>query len=207
MTLHDWLSFALISFAFCLIPGPSVCFTIAHALRYGTPHTLMSIAGQLSSNTFYILAVSIGLDRLLGSSTAPLTLLRMSGIGYLLYAGIMQWRARPLPLQDEAGEKRGRYGAYKGFARGFIVCGTNPKTFLYYAAILPPFISPAGDRTLQLAILSATTLLVGGAVLLFYALVARRARVWLASDSRLHLRSRITGGLMIGAALYLALGR
>jgi homoserine/homoserine lactone efflux protein len=207
MALKDWLSFALLSMTFCLIPGPSVCFTIAHALRHGTPHTLMSIAGQLSSNGLYILAVSAGLDRMLDAGAGLFTLLKLGGVGYLLYMGVVQWRAKPHVLQDEPGDTHERHGAWKGFGRGFVVCGTNPKTFLYYAAILPPFISPARDRMLQLAVLSATTLFVGGAVLLFYALMATRVRAWLDSANRLYLRNRISGGLMIAAALYLAVAR
>ena len=207
MAFHDWLSFTLLSFTFCLIPGPSVCFTIAHALRHGVFFTLASIAGQLGSNGLYILAVSVGLDRLVGDSLAVFNVIRFAGAVYLLYLGLRQWRAGPLAMGGGTAERAEDYGALRGFIRGFIVCGTNPKTLLYYAAILPPFISPAHNRGVQLAILGTTTVAVGGIVLLLYALLAGRVRNWLASECRLHLRNRLAAGLMIVAAMYLSMRR
>jgi homoserine/homoserine lactone efflux protein len=207
MALNDWLSFALLTLAFCLIPGPSVGFTVAYALRHGTLHAIASIAGQLSSNGLYILAVSIGLDRILGSAPVVFTLLKLGGVAYLTGAGVKQWRSPGCRPADGPPECRVTGSAWRGFGRGFLVCGTNPKTFLYYAAILPPFVSPDRERALQLLTLGATAVVVGGAVLAAYALVAGRVRGWLVTRDRLQLRNRISGVLLIGAAIYLAFGR
>ena len=207
MAFHDWFSFALLSFGFCLIPGPSVCFTVAHALRNGTALALASIAGQLASNGLYILAISVGLHHLLANSAGLIALIRVVGVAYLFYLGVVQCRAALPRIKHPAGQEQRTSGIWRSFGRGFVVCATNPKTLIYYAAILPPFINQAGDRTVQLAILSATTLLAGGIALCLYAIAAGRARHWLTSTKRLRIRNLAAGGLMMGAALYLALGR
>ena len=204
MPLRTWLSFALLSLTFCLIPGPSVCFTIAYALKYGRSHALASIAGQLSANALYILAVAVGLSGPLVDSSGILAALKLGGIAYLAYLGVMQWRAKPAGPEYSVREDAGVRGAWKGFGRGFLVCGTNPKTVIYYAAILPPFISSAGSRSLQLAILSATTVLAGGSALVLYALFAAKVRERLMTPGASRIRNRVAGGLMLAAALYLA---
>ena len=206
MAFHTWLSFALLSMAFCMIPGPSVCFTVGYALEQGFGNALASIAGQLGSNGLYILAASLGLGRLVDASGWSLTVLRLSGSAYILYLGLARWRAGPMRLEGAGGGRTAGDGALRGFGKGFAVCATNPKTILYYAAVLPPFISPEHDPGFQLAVLSATGVAAGGLALLLYALLAGRVRDWLARDDRLHLKNRIAGGLMIVAAAYLALG-
>lgn len=207
MSISNWLSFALLSVTFCLIPGPSVCFTIAYALKHGMSCALASIGGQLGANGFYILAVSVGLSRLLEGSAEVFTVLKLGGAAYLFYLGVTQWCAGSIQLAEAAPENVSAHGAWKGFVRGFVVCGTNPKTFLFYAAILPPFVSPAHDRSIQLAVLSGTIVVVGGLVLVLYALFAYRVRSWLISADRSRLRNRVAGGIMMAAAAYLALGR
>ena len=92
------------------------------------------------------------------------------------------------------------------FARGFLVSLTNPKTLLFYAAFLPPFVSAEqGPTTDQLLLLSGTFLAV--AVLLdgAWALLASRLRFLL--QARARLRNRLTGGLLMGAGVGLALAR
>lgn len=206
MALGTWFSFALISLLFCLIPGPSVCFTVAYALEQGIHNALASIAGQLSANGLYILAAAFGLGRLVGEPGAVLTGLKVCGSAYLVYLGLVQWCAPPVRLNGAGGGGSSR-GVRAGFGRGFLVCATNPKTLLYYAAVLPPFISSDHDTTAQLAVLSATGVLAGGLVLVVYALLADRVRHWLSSAGRSRVGNRVAGGLMVAAAAYLALGR
>jgi homoserine/homoserine lactone efflux protein len=93
------------------------------------------------------------------------------------------------------------------FWRGFLVSATNPKTLLFYAAFFPQFVDPLSAPGPQLMLMSATFLAL--AVLLDggYALLAGRLREWFRGRRRARLRNRITGSLLIGAGLGLALAR
>ncbi len=204
MVLSNWLSFAVFSLTFFLIPGPSVCFTIAYALKCGTRRTLMSIAGQLAANAVHILAVSVGLRHLLAASAGILTMLKLLGAAYIVYLGITQWCAKSPEAQQTGRAGATVSSAWNGFARGFVVCGTNPKALLYYAAILPPFISPAHNAGIQLVVLGLTSVTLGGFVLLGYAMVAAKVRAWLISEDRSQLLNRVAGVVMIAAGAYLA---
>jgi threonine/homoserine/homoserine lactone efflux protein len=130
--------------------------------------------------------------------------LRWAGVVYLVYLGIQQWRALPVALEDvDPAAVAGR----TLFWRGFLVSATNPKTLLFYAAFLPQFVDPAQAPLPQLLLMSATflalaTLLDGG-----YVLLAGRLRQLFRGRRRARLRNRLTGSLLIGAGLGLALAR
>jgi threonine/homoserine/homoserine lactone efflux protein len=88
-----------------------------------------------------------------------------------------------------------------------MVNGTNPKILFFYAAFFPQFIDPALPGIGQMIILCLTfvtiaTILDGG-----YALLGGRLRGLLQDQRRQRLRNRLTGSLLIGAGLGLALAR
>jgi threonine/homoserine/homoserine lactone efflux protein len=89
--------------------------------------------------------------------------------------------------------------------RGFLVSFANPKTLLFYGAFLPQFVAP--DRPLgpQLALLSITFLFLALGIDGGWALLAGRSRQLLLQRGR--LRQRMTGGLLMTAAIGLALAR
>ena len=91
--------------------------------------------------------------------------------------------------------------------QGFVVAATNPKTLLFYAAFLPQFIDPAGAVGLQMALLCATFLAIALTFDSSYALLAGRLRPLLQTRRGALLRGRVTGTLLVGAGLGLALIR
>ena len=91
------------------------------------------------------------------------------------------------------------------YLRGFLVSLTNPKTLLFYGAFLPQFVTPGADLAGQLALLCATFLAVAVTLDGAWALLAARFGRALAVNGR--LRNRLTGALLLGAGVGLALAR
>ena len=202
MQLAIWLSFVGTSLIFCLLPGPSICFTIAHALKNGTRKTWPTILGQLAANCVQILIVLFGLSGILNQSLLFFQGLKICGAAYLIFLGCRQWTAgRPdLVSQRQTDAATGR----RAFRDGFIVCGTNPKAIFFYAALLPQFVLPGGDEGIQLIILAVTNLLIGALVLGFYSLLAGGARSWFTNARYWKAQNRFTACLMIGAGIALS---
>ncbi len=91
------------------------------------------------------------------------------------------------------------------YGRGFLVGFTNPKTLMFYGAFLPQFVTPGPDASDQLVLLAATFLVVAVALDGLWAVLAGRLRALVVAHAR--LRNRLTGGLLIGAGVGLALAR
>jgi threonine/homoserine/homoserine lactone efflux protein len=82
----------------------------------------------------------------------------------------------------------------------------NPKTAVFFAAVLPQFIEPtAAQPTVQMLELGAVFLLVALCFDSVWALAASQARVWLGRDEHRLERLGLAGGTtMVGLGLFLA---
>jgi threonine/homoserine/homoserine lactone efflux protein len=146
--------------------------------------------------------VALGMSQVLGVLGTWFEVLRWIGVAYLVYLGVMQWRAPAVDLTKTRPERKSPRQIY---VRALLVSMTNPKTLLFYGAFFPQFV--AADRALvpQVALLSVTFVVLAILVDGSWALAAGRARHLLASRGR--LRNRISGGMLIGAGAVLAAAR
>lgn len=197
-----YLAFVAATTVLMLIPGPNVALIVANSVAYGTRFGLLTVAGTSAAMVVQLGVAALGMAAVLGVLGTLFDWLRWVGVAYLLYLGLRQWRAVPVDLTRTRPQAR---SARQIFTRGVLVSLTNPKTLFFYGAFFPQFLDPARDLLPQVVVLSLTFLAL--AVLLDggWAVLAGRARGFLAGRGR--LRNRISGGLLMGAGLGLALAR
>ena len=83
----------------------------------------------------------------------------------------------------------------------------NPKSLIFLAAFFPQFIDPAASLSLQFAIIFPSFLFITFVFTAVWALAAGQASHLFRSHRGALIRNRITGSLMIGAGLGLAVAR
>ncbi len=200
--MHLYLAFVLAVTILMLIPGPNVALIVANSVAYGPRYGLLTVAGTSSAMVVQLGLTVLGMTELLGTLGSWFEWIRWIGVAYLVYLGVAQWRAPPVNLTRIAPEPK---SARAMFTRALLVSLTNPKTLFFYGAFFPQFVVTSHDVGAQVAVLTATFLVL--AVLLdgCWALAAGRARGLLAVRGR--LRNRISGSLLIGAGIGLAFAR
>jgi homoserine/homoserine lactone efflux protein len=200
MQLHLYLGFVIASVALILLPGPNVSLIVANSIAYGTRYGILTVAGTSSAVLLQLALTALGLTATLDVLAGWFEWIRWIGVAYLLYLGIRQWRATPTELTRTRPQQR----AFKAIAlRGFAISLTNPKTLLFYGAFFPQFLTPDSPIAPQVALLSLTFFLIAAGLDCCWALLAGRMRAVLAVRGR--LRNRLSGGLLIGAGIGLAL--
>ncbi len=204
MPLDLYLAFVAATAILIIIPGPIVTFVIATSLAQGTRAGLTVVGGSSSAMVVHMLVVGLGMTSVLGLLAQWFEILRWLGAGYLIFLGIQAWRARAQAANVGA---QGATGGAKLYWRGFLVSVTNPKSLFFYAAFFPQFIDPTAPMGPQLAILCTTFLIIGLVLDSCYALLAGRARRLATSPRGAIIRARVSGTLLIGAGLGLALAR
>jgi homoserine/homoserine lactone efflux protein len=202
MPLDLYLAFVLACVVLIVIPGPNVALIVANSVAHGGRFGLLTVAGTSSAVVVHLTLTVLGASVVLNVLAASFDWLRWAGVAYLVWLGIAAWRAPAADLAKVGPQPR---SARPIFARGFLVGLTNPKTLLFYGAFLPQFITPGPTVSDQLLLLAVTFL--GIAIVLdsAWALLAARLRALLVA--RVRLRNRLTGGLLVGAGLGLALAR
>jgi threonine/homoserine/homoserine lactone efflux protein len=210
MSLDLYLGFVLASVILIVIPGPNAALIVANSVAHGARFGLLTVAGTSSAVVVHLALTVLGASVVLNFLAASFDWLRWLGVAYLLWLGvayllwlgIAAWRAPAVDLGQVGPQAR---SARLIFARGFLVGLTNPKTLLFYGAFLPQFITPGPTAADQLLVLAATFLVVAVVLDSAWALLAGRLRALLLTHVR--LRNRLTGGLLMGAGLGLALAR
>ncbi len=197
-----YLAFVLATSILILIPGPNVALIVANSVAYGTRYGLLTVAGTSSAMVIQLALTALGMTAVLGTLADWFEWIRWAGVVYLVYLGIRQWRSDPADLTRTRPQARSVQEIY---ARGVLVSLTNPKTLLFYGAFFPQFVVLNDRVEAQIVLLSTTFLALAIALDGAWAILAGRARGFLARRGR--LRNRLSGGLLIGAGVGLALAR
>jgi threonine/homoserine/homoserine lactone efflux protein len=124
-------AFVAASLVLAITPGPGVLFIVARTLAEGRRAGLAAVAGVAAGNLANAVAASLGLAALLALWPPGFTLMRIGGGAYLIALGLLALRAPADPAPPAAGRQ------------AFWVALLNPKTMIFFAALLPPFLDPA----------------------------------------------------------------
>lgn len=202
MPIELYLAFIAATVILMAIPGPNVALIVANSVAHGTRFGLLTVAATSSAVVVHLALTVAGATAVLGFLAASFDGLRWLGVAYLVWLGVSAWRAPAADLAQTTAQAR---SSRVIFARGFLVGLTNPKTLLFYGAFFPQFITPGPTAGEQLLLLAVTFLGVAIVCDSTWAILAGRLRALLVAHAR--LRNRITGGLLVGAGLGLAMAR
>lgn len=202
MPIELYLAFVAATAVLIALPGPVVTMVVAESIAFGARPALVIVAGTSTATAVHLSLVALGMNSFMLVLSEWFEWLRWGGVAYLVYLGARQWLARPETFDGQVTPPK---SARRLFVRGFLVNLSNPKVLLFYAAFFPQFLDPSLPAGPQLLILCPTFL--GIAVLIdgCYVGLGGRARRWLEGQRNAIIRNRISGGMLIGAGLGLAL--
>ncbi|HTX29476.1 MAG TPA: LysE family translocator [Streptosporangiaceae bacterium] len=199
------LAFALVALIIIVIPGPSVLFVVGRALAHGRRVALASVLGNEAGSLVLVGLVAAGVGPLVERSALIFTVMKLAGAAYLVFLGaraVLQ-RRRHVPAGHAAAAPA---GWARAVLQGFTVGVSNPKTAVFFAAILPEFVDRSrGDVTVQMLLLGTVFALIATISDAAWSLVASGARAWFGRSPRRMELVGGTGGLaMIGLGITLA---
>ena len=192
-------AFSAASLVLSITPGPGVLYIVTRSLAQGRRAGLASVAGVALGNLGNAVGASIGLAALFAVSSLAFTVVKYAGAGYLVWLGIKALRAERTSSSSQAFEAP-QFGRI--FRDGLAVALLNPKTALFFAAVLPQFIDPTGPAMWQSLALGALFVAIAACTDASYALVAGVASPALSRmGSRRHGWNRyLSAGAYLGLA-------
>ena len=166
----DLLPFLAVTALVMAVPGPSVLYAVTQRLERGRTAGVAAVLGLETGLLVHVLAACLGVSALVAASPSLLTALRFAGAGYLVLLGLRQlgFRLRRPPTLRPGLPRPGRPPAaaptmgspigwaptttketvrlWPVFRAGLLVDLLNPKTVIFFLALVPQFV-PGGALT------------------------------------------------------------
>ena len=185
--------------ALSLSPGPAVLLVIAYGLAQGARRSLWASLGILSANALYFALSATSVGALLVASEAFFVAVKWCGAAYLVYLGLAALLGQPSPITVSKSAASGA-SPRAIYLSGLTLQLANPKTLVFFVAILPQFVDPRLPIGAQMLWLAAGSVIPELFILAGYGFAASRA-ARLASDPRFaRITDRAAGVLVLAAA-------
>ena len=204
------VAFSLVAIPLILVPGPSVLFVIGRSLSLGKVGGLLSVVGNAIGGLVVVVAVAFGIGIVIAQSVVLFTIVKIVGAAYLIYLGVQAIRHRR--AGTDAATRAVPVAWWRTLAEGFVVGVSNPKTIVFFIAVLPQFVDfSAGGIPVQMMILGGLFFAIALVTDSVWALIAGVARDWFARSPHRISTLGATGGVaMIGlgtASLFIGHGK
>jgi threonine/homoserine/homoserine lactone efflux protein len=182
-----------------IVPGPGVTAVVARALGGGFWGAVPMVLGILAGDLLYLLFAIFGLATIAALYAPVFVVIRWAGAAYLLYIAWKFWTAKPGTEQVRARSDTG----WRTFLSGLALTLGNPKTIIFYLALLPTVVPLERPMTVLgftelVAIVVVVLLAIGCA----YAGLAAMAREFFRSSKAIRRLNRVAGAMMASAAAF-----
>ncbi len=204
MSLHVWIIFLTMETTACLSPGPAVLLVVSQGLSRGVLASIWSSCGILAANALYFALSATGIAALLIGSRSLFNVITWVGAAYMIWLGVRTLASSGARLSVSAGSSS---SSAKMFTNGFVLQISKPGLLLFFVAVLPQFIVPGRGVAEQVLILAVTSICVEFFILSLYGVLASRVGKLDLGARFVALANRLSGLMLILAAVALARGR
>lgn len=195
-------TFALVSAAASLVPGPSMLFVMGQSVWRGGRSGALALAGIQFGYVWWWVLAALGLGTLALTFPVALHLLAFGGACYLIWLGIGALRSAGVSHEAPKGSARPSAHAFRD---GCLVAISNPKSLIYMVALLPPFVDANRPIVPQLVMLALVAMAIDVALGIAYILAGHGlARAMTSGATRRWLDRGVGATFLIIAAAILA---
>lgn len=208
-SIETLIAFTIAAFIMNLSPGPSNLYVMARTLEQGVRGGIAAVAGLAAGSLVHVVATVLGLSAIFAYSPSAYTGLKIVGAAYLIYLGLSNFRKK---ASDDAALLEGiesnpqtiLKSSPKIFRESVLVEVTNPKTALFFIALLPQFVNPeAGPTAPQFLLLGLIVTLSAIPCDVFVTLFTHKASALIKENPKLQLwQDRVSGTILTGLGVY-----
>ena len=201
MTVAALMGFALALMVAAGSPGPSIAALVARVLATGFREVLPFLAAMWIGEAIWLTVAIAGLAVVAQAFAVLFVLIKLAGVGYLLWLAWKMWTAGAEIASDQmpAAQK-----PWRMFLAGMAITLGNPKIMVFYLAVVPSLLNLGRLTLTAWAELTLTMLVVLIAIDLGWAIAAARARRLLKNRRAVRVANRASATLMAGAAAAIA---
>jgi threonine/homoserine/homoserine lactone efflux protein len=201
MDIWPLLAFALAITIAGATPGPTIITLVARVLAGGRANNVAFAVGLVIGDIVWLAAAVFGVAALAIYAHDVLVVLRYLGAAYLIVLAYKMWTA---PVETAPVAAGARNGGWQGALGGLGLAMSNPKTMMFYLALVPNLIDVTTLPILGFLELAVVITVILGAILAFYIAAAERARRLFRSHRAMRTVNRGASVVMAGTAIVVA---
>ena len=205
MNVETWLYYTLSVLVLTASLGPSVLLCMTKAVTQGFAASMFTALGSLTAIVSIMTLSFSGLGVVIATSEIAFNVIKWSGAAYLVYLGYKAFTSKEetyqIAQQEDASSKNTKISLYLS---GFVVGASNPKAIVFFTALFPQFINTSEPLLIQYLIFAMTFTVMEFSWLTIYSYLGARSSNWLLKEGRAKYFNRVTGGVFIGAGVFLS---
>ncbi len=193
-----WSIFLTATVILLIIPGPSVLFVVARGIDKGLRAALLSATGLACGDLFQVLCAAAGLSALLSSSIVLFVAVKYAGAAYLIFLGMRRIMEKDAFLAEDVRSNEISESSTPArilVMQGFYVNALNPKTALFFLALLPQFVAPnVGPASVQILAFGMAFVVLGFLTNSLYGRIGGQLGALAKRSARFQRTTRYVGG-------------
>jgi threonine/homoserine/homoserine lactone efflux protein len=199
--LHHFLLFLGAAALLAIAPGPGMLYVLARTMAGGKREGILSSLGTCLGGMVHVVAAATGLSLVLAASATAFAIVKYAGAAYLIYLGARM--VLSAKIEDTIQPSTTRRNP---FWQGVTTEVLNPKTALFFLALIPQFVNRQNGGVLwQFLLLGTTSVLLNTSSDLVITFLAAPIGARLRSSAVRRQRQRMaTGFTLIGLGAYVA---
>ncbi|MED4755561.1 LysE family translocator [Brevibacillus choshinensis] len=207
--IENFGTFIIVALLLIIAPGADMAMVTKNTLLYGRKGGINTALGITIGTLVHMVAAAVGISAIIAKSAELYSVLKIVGALYLVYLGIQSLLAMRHfhVLPDKMPEREKNEQVRSAFFQGVLSNVLNPKMSLFFLTFLPQFISIGRSETIQIITLGLTYATLGIIWLTLYTFIVRFASSFFRSERTQKLFNGLTGTVLIGLGIKLALDR
>ena len=211
MSFEMLVSFFLITVVATLTPGPTMLYIASCGLSQGTKGYLSAGLGVLIADIIYFIIAVTGLSAILLASHELFSILKWLGAAYLIYLGCkLIFSSNSISLDGDPVNNNVPLKVHmirNAFINGFFIHLANPKTILFFSALLPHFINTDKPMLIQFVVIGAILISTQAVASIIYGSMGNVIRAYAVKSQSSRKLGIVSGCILIIAGLWLATTR
>lgn len=171
------ISFALVTAALAISPGPDNIYVLVQSITNGKKYGIATVFGLIAGCIIHTTLLAFGISAIIAANATLFFVIKLLGAFYLLYLAYSLFKsdARISFNSDNVAKKSQR----QLFVQGFFMNVLNPKVTIFFLAFFPGFLfSESMSTFVQFYVLGAVFMVVSFIVFATIALLAGQIKAY-----------------------------
>ena len=203
--MENFLLYIALCILLIILPGPDTAIVTKNTIVTSRRAGFETMFGTLSALMIHTTFAIVGLSAIIVQSSKFFTVIKFVGAIYLIYLGVktliaMIKRKAQTAIEPSTSSKSSSY--FQGFFTNLL----NPKVAVFFLTFLPQFVANPNEPLLPFLILGITYSVLTFIWFVFYITLLSRVRAFMNKPTTQKWMEGITGAVLVGFGIQLAVG-